>query len=246
MKTVVLVTTVLKEKDHCRNKILINKTPDCSFVVGSFFILFNTEIVCMNDAIPFLIQQDEVFSLIIDLYGAPEFVVRPQGFDSMCKIILEQQVSLESARASYTKLKAIVVDFTPENMVEVTEQEFRSCGVSRQKIVYLRAMAEAVIDGSVNFESFKNKDTDEIRKELVQVKGIGNWTVDIYLMFCLQSPDILPLGDIGVLSAIKDLWGFTAKEQILEHTQSWKPYRTTATFFLWHYYLEKRGRKFPH
>lgn len=200
----------------------------------------------MNNTVPFLIKQDKVFSLILDKYGVPVFVIRPQGFESMCRIILEQQVSLESARASFNKLKAIIVNFKPENIIEVTEQEFRSCGVSRQKTAYLRALAEAVLDGVVDFESFKNKDTVQVRKELIQVKGIGNWTVDVYLMFSLQSPDILPLGDVGILSAIKDLWGFTAIDQIIEHTQTWKPYRTTAAFFLWHYYLEKRGRKFPH
>ncbi|RWX03690.1 DNA-3-methyladenine glycosylase family protein [Flavobacterium cerinum] len=200
----------------------------------------------MNNTIPFLIKQDKVFSLILDEYGVPGFLTRPQGFESMCGIILEQQVSLESARASFNKIKAIIVDFIPENIIEVTEEEFRSCGVSRQKTTYLRVLAEAVLGGVVDFESFKNKDTEQVRKELIQVKGIGNWTIDIYLMFSLQSPDVLPLGDIGILSAIKDLWGFTAMDQIIEHSQLWKPYRTTAAFFLWHYYLEKRGRKFPH
>ena len=200
----------------------------------------------MDNTIPLLIRKDKIFSFILDQYGSPGFVSRPQGFESMCKIILEQQVSLESARASFNKLKAIVVDFIPENIVEVTTEGFRSGGVSRQKTVYLCALAEAVLDGVVDFESLGSKDTEQIRKELIQVKGIGNWTVDIYLMFSLQSPDILPLGDIGILSAIKDLWGFTEMEQIINHTQGWKPYRTTAAFFLWHYYLEKRGRKFPH
>lgn len=225
------------------------KVPDYDYVIGNLYFypsLNRNKIVYMDSTIPFLIQQDKVFSLILDLYGAPGFMSRPPGFESMCKTILEQQVSLESARASFNKLKAIIVDFTPENIIEVTEQEFRSCGVSRQKTSYLRALAEAVLDGTVDFDSFERKDAEQIRKELIRVKGIGNWTVDIYLMFSLQSPDILPLGDIGILSAIKDLWGFTEIEQIVQHTQSWKPYRTTAAFFLWHYYLEKRGRKFPH
>lgn len=200
----------------------------------------------MKDTIELLVRQDKIFSLILDQYGSPAFMSRPQGLESMCKTILEQQVSLESARASYHKLKAIIVDFTPGNIVEVTEQEFRSCGISRQKTTYLRALAEAILDGLVDFESFENKTPEQIREELIRVKGVGNWTIDIYLMFSLQSPDILPLGDIGILSAIKDLWGFTTMEQIVAHTQSWKPYRTTAAFFLWHYYLEKRGRKFPY
>jgi DNA-3-methyladenine glycosylase II len=200
----------------------------------------------MENTIPLLIGQDKIFSLIVDSYGLPGFVSRPPGFESLCRTILEQQVSLESARASFNKLKVLIKDFNPENIVEVTEQEFRDCGISRQKTAYLRGLAEALLEGIIDLDSFEAKHPDDVRKELVKLKGIGNWTVDIYLMFSLQSPDILPLGDIGILSAIKDLWGFTTMEEIIAHTESWKPYRTTAAFFLWHYYLEKRGRKFPY
>lgn len=200
----------------------------------------------MEHTIPLLIAQDEIFSQIIDLYGPPAFISRPPGFENLCKTILEQQVSLASARASFNKLKTLIKDFTPQNIVEVTEQEFRECGISRQKTSYLRGLAEAILEGAIDIDNLEIKDDKEVRAELLQVKGIGNWTVDIYLMFSLQSPDILPIGDIGILSAIKDLWGFTTVEQIVMHTEKWKPYRTTAAFFLWHYYLEKRGRNFPH
>lgn len=200
----------------------------------------------MEHTIPLLIAQDEVFSLILEKYGAPGFVSRPQGFESLCKTILEQQVSLDSAKASFDKLKVMIGDFTPENVLEVTDAEFRNCGVSRQKTSYLRILAEAITDKEIDLESFKDKDPALVREELIKIKGIGNWTVDVYLMFSLQSPDILPLGDIGIVSAIKDLWGFTTQEQMIRHSENWKPYRTTAAFFLWHYYLEKRGRKFPY
>lgn len=200
----------------------------------------------MHETIPLLAEQDKIFLEIINLYGPPGFVTRPPGFENLCKTILEQQVSLESARASFNKLKTLMGDFTPENIIEVTEQEFRECGVSRQKATYLRGLAEAILDRVIDIDSLGAKEPDEVRMELIRLKGIGNWTVDIYLMFSLQSPDILPLGDIGILSAIKDLWGFTTIEEITAHTERWKPYRTTAAFLLWHYYLEKRGRKFPH
>ena len=202
--------------------------------------------VFMEHTFSLLIAKDPVFKDIANLYGNPFFVTRPPGFESLCKIILEQQVSLESAKASFNKLKNLIVDFTPGNITEVSDAEFCECGISRQKISYLRALAEAVLDGVIDFDSFTTKHPDEVRKELLKIKGIGNWTVDIYLMFCLQSPDILPLGDIGILSAIKDVWGFTDVNAMIEHSQTWAPYRTTAAFFLWHYYLEKRGRKFPY
>ncbi|MHA3787757.1 DNA-3-methyladenine glycosylase family protein [Flavobacterium hauense] len=200
----------------------------------------------MDTTIPLLIEKDNIFSTIIDKYGLPQFIMRSPGFESLSKTILEQQVSLDSAKASFNKLKTLIVDFTPENCIEVSEQEFRECGISRQKTAYLRGLAEAVIDKRIDIEGLAQKHPDEVRRELIQLKGIGNWTVDVYLMFSLQSPDILPLGDIGILSAIRDLWGLTDMNEVIAHTEHWKPYRTTAAFFLWHYYLEKRGRKFPH
>lgn len=200
----------------------------------------------MEHTIPLLTALDERFSGIKDLYGLPHFVTRKPGFESLCLIILEQQVSLNSAKASFDKLKNLTGEFTPQNIIKFTDAEFRECGVSRHKTVYIRNLAAAILDGNVSLESFIEKDHDTVRKELVALKGIGNWTADIYLMFCLQSPDILPLGDIGILSAIKDVWGFTTIEEIEEHSKNWKPYRTTAAFFLWHYYLKKRNRVFPY
>ena len=193
-----------------------------------------------------LCRIDKDLDSVIRKHGHPPMWTRPATFQTLILTILEQQVSLASARASFYKLKELIKDFIPGNIIEVTDAEFRACGISRQKTAYLRALAEAVIDGVVDFESFSLKPVEQVRAELIKIKGIGNWTVDIYLMFSLQSPDILPLGDIGIISAIKDLWGLTAMEDIIAHTQNWAPYRTSASFFLWHYYLKKRNREFPH
>ena len=200
----------------------------------------------MEEGIKSLLALDPKFREIAAIYGNPNFVTRPQGFETLCKIILEQQVSLDSALAAFNKLKVLIGDFTPQNITEVTEQEFRNCGVSRQKASYMRGLAEAILDGSLDLEGLAYKDSAEIRTELLRLKGVGNWTVDIYMMFSLQSPDILPLGDIGIISAIKDVWGLQTMDEITAYAESWKPYRTAAAFFLWHYYLVKRGRVFPY
>lgn len=196
--------------------------------------------------IALLVEKDALFAAILEKYGMPGFPLREEGFESMCKTILEQQVSLDSARASFNRLKIFLGSFTPGAVLSATDDAIRSCGITRQKTAYIKVLAQAVQDGSIDFNSFRNKDTEHVRAELITVKGIGNWTIDIYMMFSLQSPDILPLGDIGIVSAIKDLTGLQAINEILEYTKSWSPYRTTAAFLLWHYYLEKRGRKFPH
>jgi DNA-3-methyladenine glycosylase II len=200
----------------------------------------------LQDTIPLLIEIDPLFRKILDEYGTPGFPDRPEGFESMCKTILEQQVSLDSARASFNRLKNFVTDFSPKKIAAATDEEIRACGITRQKTVYLKALAEAVLSGEVNFDSFRHKEPDVVRRELIQVKGIGNWTIDVYLMFSLQSPDILPLGDIGIISAMRDLIGIEDVGEMAKYAEKWSPYRTTAAFFLWHYYLEKRGRKFPH
>ena len=95
----------------------------------------------------------------------------------------------------------------------------------------------------MDLASLEFKHPDVTRQELIKIKGIGNWTIDIYLMFCLNSPDIIPLGDIAVVNTIKELLDIQTKEDMEIYTQKWSPYRSFATYFLWHYYLQKRGRK---
>lgn len=200
----------------------------------------------LQEAIPHLMEKDPIFRLILDEYGMPGFPSREEGFESLCKTILEQQVSLDSARAAFNRLKMYLGDFSPERVVAATDEAIRACGITRQKTTYTKALAEAVLSGEVDFGSYSADEPDKVRQELIKVKGIGNWTIDVYLMFSLQSPDILPLGDIGIISAIKDLTGLQTIHEIEEYTKRWSPCRTAASFFLWHYYLEKRGRKFPH
>ncbi len=197
----------------------------------------------MEQAIQNLSQTVPQFRHIINLYGPPKPVIRPQGFATLCKIIFEQQVSLESAKACFDKLNfAFKNDFTPLNILKASDEDLRSVGLSRQKASYVRHLANAIVDGNLDLESFNSKTPEEIRHELIKIKGIGNWTIDVYLMFSLQSPDIIPLADIGILITIKELWGIGDKTEIVELTNTWKPYRTAASFFLWHYYLRKRNR----
>ena len=192
--------------------------------------------------ISYLTAADKNFGLIIDTYGIPNQIVRPQGFETLCKIIFEQQVSLESARACYEKLNTLVSEFTPEEILNCSEADFRQCGLSRQKATYITALADAIVNTEIDLDSFPMMPPDAVRTELIKIKGIGNWTIDVYLMFSLNSPDILPLGDIGIIVTIKELWDIHDKEKIISLTENWKPHRTAAAFFLWHYYLRKRNR----
>jgi len=190
-----------------------------------------------------LIEKDKIIADIYRKNQSPPNWTRPQGFVTLSKIILEQQVSLASANAHFLKLSTYVKDFTPSAIVKLSDNEMRSCQISRQKSSYLRSLSSAIIDNSLDLEKMSTKSEEEIRKELTKIKGIGNWTVDVYLMFCLQSKNILPIGDIALVNTIKELTAANTKEEMIFFAERWKPLRSLATYFLWHHYLEKRKKK---
>lgn len=207
------------------------------------FVLDLFQIFKMQKAIDFLSRKDKIFKTIIENYGIPIIPKRAQGFETLSLLILEQQVSIDSAKATYNKLKNLVESFNPENLIILPDEDFRNCGVSRQKTKYIKCLAEAILEKTIDLESLPLKSADIVRQELIQIKGIGNWTIDVYLMFALETPDILPLGDIAVVNTIKELLDIHDKSEMEIYTQKWKPYRSIATFLLWHYYLKKRNRK---
>ena len=196
----------------------------------------------MKEAITFLVEKEPVFKRLQQQYGSFYIPSRPSGFVTLCKLILEQQVSIDSAKACFLKIENQLGIVSPETISQCADEDLKSCGVSRQKILYLKILSNAVSD-ELDLESFSSKSADEVRNELIQLKGIGNWTIDVYLMFALQSPDIIPLGDIAVVNTIKELFDVHTKEEMEKLSENWKPYRTMATFMLWHHYLEKRNRK---
>ncbi|MES2545811.1 MAG: DNA-3-methyladenine glycosylase 2 family protein [Bacteroidota bacterium] len=196
----------------------------------------------MQQAIDFLIQSDAVFQAIIDKYGLPKIPFRPQGFETLVLLIMEQQVSIDSAKAVFLKLKA-KEEILPEKLIVLSDEEYRSLGVSRQKTSYIKALSDAIINNTIDLESLDSKPAELVREELIKIKGIGNWTIDIYLMFSLQKTDVIPLGDIAVINTIKELLDIHDKSEIEEYVKKWSPYRSVATYLLWHYYLGKRNRK---
>lgn len=197
----------------------------------------------MQDAFQFLSEKDPVFKLIVEKYGLPIIPTRPQGFETLVLLILEQQVSIDSAKATFLKLKAAQPNFIPESLISLSDEEFRSFGVSRQKTTYIKALLDAIINNQIDIESLATKSAVQVREELIKIKGIGNWTIDVYLMFSLQAQDIIPLGDIAVLNTIKELFDIHNKLEMEQYVTRWSPNRSAATFLLWHYYLNKRNRK---
>lgn len=189
-----------------------------------------------------LIKRDKIFATIFKQYGPPPDWSRKPGFVSLSRIILEQQVSLASANAHFQKLNAYLDEFSPFHILKLTDEEMRSCQISRQKAKYLRALSTAILNREIDLMKLPGLSEPEIRIQLTSVKGIGHWTTDIYLMFCLQAKDIFPIGDIAVVNTVKELSGAQTLDEILLLAEQWKPLRSLAVFFLWHYYLKKRNR----
>jgi len=197
----------------------------------------------MQKAIQYLSGKDPIFKLIVEKYGLPIIPKRPQGFETLVLLILEQQVSVDSAKATFLKLKAKHPDCNPESLLSISDEDFRSLGVSRQKTSYIKVLSLSIINNQIDLESLATKTSEQVREELIKIKGIGHWTIDIYLMFSLQAPDIIPLGDIAVISTIKELLDIHDKQEMENYVSKWSPYKSVATFLLWHYYLSKRNRK---
>ena len=191
-----------------------------------------------------LAKKDRHLRTIIKQYGYPPMWTRPATFQTLILFILEQQVSLASAYAAFKKLKEKIGYVTPSKILLLTDEELRSCYFSRQKIVYARELAKAVQSKQLRLKKFSNAHEDEIRLELKKIKGIGDWTVDVYLMHALQRSDLFPLGDIALVNSLKEikqLHPHTTKEDMITIAEPWRPYRTIASMILWHSYIQKRG-----
>lgn len=194
-----------------------------------------------------LAKSDEHLRVVIEKYGPPPLWVRERGFATLLQIILEQQVSLASAKACYDKLSRRVGSVTPETILKSTDPHLKADGFSRQKTTYARHLAEALVNKHIDLDVLNTLRDDDVRTELMKLKGIGIWTSDIYLLMAMGRPDVMPKGDIALHSAWHKLSGEPkpSADEFLEIAERWRPYRSVAARMLWHFYLSERqnGKK---
>lgn len=193
-----------------------------------------------------LAKQDNQLRQIILEHGHPPMFKREASFETLVHIILEQQVSLASAKAALIKLKEKIGDVHPEKILLLTDEELRSCYFSRQKTGYARCLANAIINKELDIAFLSNSHDDMVRTELKKIKGIGDWTVDVFLMMALGRTDCFPTGDIALMNSIKQVMQLPkeiSKEEILLIADRWKPNRTIAAYILWWDYIKKRNMK---
>ena len=190
-------------------------------------------------------DQDQDLKSILDAHGYPPCWMRQPTFETLVHIILEQQVSLASAMAALKKLQAKTGKVTPQNLIALSDTELKACYFSRQKIIYTKHLAHILLSSQLNLEALQEMDNDAVRLALKKVKGIGNWTVDVYLMMVLQRCDVFPMGDVALMTSVREtkkLSRETSKDEIAAIASVWKPYQTIAAFILWHAYLCKRKK----
>lgn len=195
----------------------------------------------LQTASHWLAERDEALALVLERHGYPPLWARKPDFPTLIHIILEQQVSLASANAAFRRLEAALAgSFLPETFLAMGDVELRDIGFSRQKTTYARGVAEALRTGTLDLEGLGHLPDEEVKIQLKKLKGIGDWTADIYLSECLLRPDILPKGDIAMLEAFKVLKGLPARPDhptFEAGTAHWRPWRSVGTRLLWHYYL---------
>jgi DNA-3-methyladenine glycosylase II len=188
--------------------------------------------------------RDPILGRSFELYGRPPMWAREPGFATLLQIILEQQVSLASAKACYDKLASRVRNVTPENILRLSDTDLRADGFSRQKTAYARHLAESLVNKHIDLDVLHTMDDGDVGDELMRLKGIGRWTADIYLLMALGRPDIMPKGDIALHTAWHKLSGEPrpTADEFLAIAERWRPYRSVAARMLWHYYLSERAK----
>lgn len=192
-----------------------------------------------------LAARDRHLAEVLCRWGPPPLWARRPGFPALVRIILEQQVSLASARAAFERLRARVGRLTPRAFLELDGAALRRAGFSRQKAAYCRALAAEIVEGRLRLAELARMDDESARRRLVELRGIGRWTADIYLLMALRRPDVWPRGDLALAKAaqrVKRLPDLPSDDELERLAAGWRPWRAVAARLLWHDYLS-RGRR---
>jgi DNA-3-methyladenine glycosylase II len=195
-------------------------------------------------AVDDLAARDPVLAAAVERHGRPPLWAREPGFPTLIHIVLEQQVSLASARAAFDRLRAARSPLSPAAFLELDDRELFEIGFSRQKTRYGRELARAVLDGRLDLESLASLDDDTVDARLTAVPGIGPWTATIYRLMVLGRPDAWPVHDIALAQAVADLRGLDRRPTAVEMAglaDHWRPWRAVAARILWHHYLSERA-----
>ncbi len=209
----------------------------------NFQIILNEDLFAQGVRV--LAERDAHLAEVVEKYGMPPLWVREPGFPTLVYIILEQQVSLASAKAAFDRLNAAVSPLTPRRFLRLTDAELKRIGFSRQKTLYTRLLAESLARRYFDLRDLHHLHDDAARKMLIALKGIGRWTADIYLLSALRRPDIWPTGDLALATAVQEVKRLRKRpspQKLEKMSAPWRPWRAVAARLFWHHYLSKRGQ----
>jgi DNA-3-methyladenine glycosylase II len=198
----------------------------------------------LASAVAELAARDPDLAGIVARHGPPPLWDRAAGFGTLVHIVLEQQVSLASARAAFDRLTAAADPLTPGRFRDLTDAELLAIGFSRQKARYGRALADAIASGALDLEELGELDDDAVHRALQSVPGIGPWTSTIYLLMVLGRADVWPAGDIALATSVAEVKGLGRRPGVAEMSElgeAWRPWRSVAARLFWHDYLARRG-----
>jgi DNA-3-methyladenine glycosylase II len=192
-----------------------------------------------------LAARDADLAGVVERHGPPPLWDRAPGFGTLLHIVLEQQVSLASARAAFDRLTAAADPLTPAGFLAFSDVDLLAIGFSRQKARYGRALAVAVEARTLDLEGLAALDDAAVAHELEAIPGIGPWTSTIYLLMVLGRPDVWPAGDIALATAVGEVKGLGRRpgpDEMATIGEAWRPWRSVAARLFWHDYLARRGR----
>lgn len=201
----------------------------------------------LEQAARILAQQDPDLARILETWGPPPLWPREPGFPTLVYLILEQQVSLASAKAAYERLIAVAgTPLDPQAFLKLNARTLKRIGFSHQKAGYCRLLAQSLLGKQVDLDSIHRMPDSSARTELIRIKGIGPWTADVYLLMALRRPDAWPVGDLALQKAvrrIKRLRKHPSPAKLEQIGKSWRPWRAVAARLLWHDYLSQANRR---
>ncbi len=189
-----------------------------------------------DDAIKTL-NKDAKMKKIIKLVGPCTIRTIPDPFEAIVDGIITQQISDGAGKTISARFRGLFGDKFPKpsQVVKFTNSKLKTAGLSKMKTEYILDISKRVLDGSLDFKRFKKMTDEDVISELVQIRGIGRWTAEMYLIFGLGRLDILPMGDLGLINGIKKLYSLEgpSQERIIKITNRWSPYRTIGTWYIW-------------
>ena len=192
-----------------------------------------------------LCDRDADLAGVVDRFDAPPLWTRKPGFATLVRIVLEQQVSLSSAKATYERLRTALGSVTAQRVAQLRVADLRALGITRQKADYCSNLARLITNGELDLRQIGRADDSTAHQCLCAIRGIGPWTADIYLLMALRRPDVWPDGDLALAEAVrrvKHLRKRPGPERLRRITSPWKPWRSVAARMLWHFYLSERNR----